>query len=185
MKKVLLLMGVLFIANFSYAQDSEIEKGIEKSITGVQIGILGASVYNEYKLTEKIALRSDVGLFLSGFATGKNIASEYTLVPYIGLQPKYYFNIESRAKKGRNIKNNGANYFSIQLDFLPDLFVISNKKNTKVQNQIHMIPTFGIRRNFAENFNYEFKAGYGLAYGFDDGTISGMPNLSFKVGYDL
>lgn len=177
-------MGVLFIVNFSYAQDYEIEKGIEKSVTGVQVGLLGASVYNEYKLTEKIALRSDVGLLL-GFSLGSRSTKGYELVPYIGLQPKYYFNIKERGEKEKNIKNNGANYFSIQLDFLPDLFVISNKKNTKVQNQIHMIPTFGIRRNFAENFNYEFKAGYGLAYGFDDGTMSGVPNLSFKVGYDL
>lgn len=180
MKKVLFIIGVILITNFSYAQNS----GVEKSITGLQIGILGTSIYNEYKLTNRIALRSDVGLIL-GFSLGSRSPKSYNLVPYIGVQPKYYFNIKERGEKEKNIKNNSANYFSLQLDYLPNLFIISNKKNQSIENQIHMIPTFGIRRNFAENFNYEFKVGFGIAYSLDNETTSGMPNLSFKVGYDL
>ena len=51
---------------------------------------------------------------------------------------------------------------------------------------ICLIPTWGLRRNFAQKFNYEFKAGLGigkiLQKGYDTQIV---PELSFKIGYDF
>ena len=103
------------------------------------------------------------------------------------LQPKFYYNIGRRAEKGKNTKNNGANYLGLQVRYIPNWFVISNTENVSLSNQINFIPTFGIRRNFSENFNYEFKAGlgYGTTFGEKFNNSGAVLDLSIKVGYDF
>ena len=58
MKKTITTLLFLAIINCSFAQNS----AIEKSITGIQIGFLGTNVYNETRLSNEIALRSQFGL---------------------------------------------------------------------------------------------------------------------------
>lgn len=48
MRKFVLALSII-ISVFTTAQEKE---GIEKSLTGVQIGILGANIYNEARLGE-------------------------------------------------------------------------------------------------------------------------------------
>ena len=64
MKKTILLSGILFISAFSNAQTSTSQNStVEKSVTGAQIGLFGLDIYNEAKLADKIALRSEASLF--------------------------------------------------------------------------------------------------------------------------
>lgn len=111
----------------------------------------------------------------------------FILIPSINFQPKFYYNINKRAEKGKNIKNNGANYFSIQTRYIPNWFAISNYKNVKVISSISFIPTYGLRRNFGKNFNYEFKVGLGYAttIGEEKNSSGTVLDLGFKVGYDF
>ncbi|MHA6697084.1 hypothetical protein [Chryseobacterium sp. A301] len=51
-----------------------------------------------------------------------------------------------------------------------------------------IVPSYGIRREFGTNFNYEFKVGFGYGFLLNSGfssTSGAMANLSFKVGYDF
>lgn len=183
MKKTILLLGMLSISALSNAQITT----VEKSITGAQIGLFGLDVYNEAKFADKVALRSEASLFPAIWGGDMYAKTGFAFYPAISLQPKYYYNIAKRAENGKNTKNNSANYLGLQVRYIPNWFVISNDKNLSLTNQINFIPTFGIRRNFAENFNYEFKAGfgYGTTIGNDKNLSGGILDLSIKIGYDF
>lgn len=165
------------------AQNSD----VEKNITGIQIGLFGLDLYNETKIANKTTLRAEASLFPAIWGGDLYGKTGFAFYPALTLQPKYYYNIPKRAENGKNIKNNSANYFGLQVRYIPDWFVISNDKNVSLSNQINFIPTYGFRRNFAENFNYEFKAGlgYGTTFGNDYNTSGAVLDLSIKIGYDF
>lgn len=159
---------------------------VTKSVTGIQVGFFGTEFYNESKLNTYFALRSEFALNFAFWAGYSYEKEGYALVPSLNIYPKYYYNIVKRGeKKSKNIANNGANYFSLQIKYFPNWFVISNYDNLGVSNQVSFIPTFGIRRNFARKFNYEFKIGYGLGYVFENKNWERVFDLGFKIGYDF
>ena len=183
MHKKLLFISISLITIYGKAQNS----GVEKNITGVQLGIFGLDLYNETKLANKTTLRAEASLFPAIWGGGLYAETGFAFYPALTVQPKYYYNIEQRAEKGKNIKNNAGNYFGLQVRYIPNWFVISNTKNLSLSNQINFIPTYGLRRNFAENFNYEVKAGfgYGRTFGNNFNESGAVLDLSIKVGYDF
>jgi hypothetical protein len=187
MIKQILLFCFLFTAIFAQAQDLI----IEKNVTGVQIGYFGLDIYHETRIADKISLRAELGLIPAiwgGDLYGNK--SGFALYPVFTLAPKYYYNLNRRVEKDKNIKNNAANYFAFQIRYLPG-WVISNHQDMELFNQIHFIPTYGLRRNFLKKFNYEFKVGVGYGFGRTeifgmDMNVSGLTgDLTFKVGYDF
>lgn len=195
MKRVLSIVFFMFFCSNINAQNDAVVGGVEKNIVGIQAGFFGVDIYDEFKLTNIISLRADFSLYggifyddMQEFITPLEYISEHkiTLTPILNLQPKIYYNIKGRAKRGRNIRNNGSNYFSLNIKYVPNWFVISSKNVTPV-TQLYFVPTFGIRRNFAKNFNYEFKVGLGggVAYLKNQNITSQFFELSFKIGYDF
>lgn len=183
MKKRILLSAFSLIAFLGKAQNTN----VEKNISGAQIGLFGLDLYNETRIVNKTTLRAEASLFPAIWGGDMYGKTGFAFYPSLTLQPKYYYNIGKRAEKGKNTKNNSANYFGLQVRYIPDWFVISNTKNVSLSNQINLIPTYGFRRNFAENFNYEFKAGlgYGTTLGNDYNTSGAVLDLSIKIGYDF
>jgi hypothetical protein len=161
MKKII-IASFLFSTIFAIAQESS----LEKKLFGVQLGIINTSFQYEARLARTIALRSEIGLELGFTTTNYNnpaIKDETStiLVPYISLEPRWYYNIDKRAKLGRNIKSNSANYFSLKTSYQSNKTPIFNSGTTDVVSAIYVIPKFGIRRAFAKHFNYEFSFGVG------------------------
>jgi hypothetical protein len=183
MKKKIYLFTFSIFSILGNTQNSN----VEKNITGIQIGLFGLDFYNETKIAKKITLRAEASLFPAIWGGDMYAKTGFAFYPALTLQPKYYYNISKRAENGKNTKNNSANYFGLQVRYIPDWFVISNTKNLRLSNQINIIPTYGFRRNFAENFNYEFKAGlgYGTTFGNDFNSSGAVIDLSIKVGYDF
>ena len=184
MKKLLILSTLFW--GFMVTSKCQ-ESGLEKNILGIQVGIIGIDFYNEYKLADKITLRSEVSLYPGVWGGSMYEKTGFMLHSGFTLQPKYYFNIDKRLQRGKNITNNSANYLSVQIRYIPDWLVISNYENIEIFNQLHFIPTFGIRRKFASNFNYEFKVGLGYGVSLDKSyKFSGTAfDLGFKLGYDF
>ena len=186
MKKTITALFLLAIINCSFAQNS----AIGKSITGIQIGFLGTNVYNETRLSNEIALRSQFGLNTGIFGGSIYDKTGFILYPEISIEPKWYYNVKERVQKNKNIKNNGANYYSVNIQYSPNWFEISNYNDLEVYNTLAIIPTWGFRRNFLENFNYEFKIGlgYGISYRDSENVNNekgAIMDLGFKVGYDF
>jgi hypothetical protein len=159
MKKIIYLLLVFSMSKNTFSQDI---KSVEKSIFSLHTGILGFWASNEARLTNSIALHSEIGLE-AGFSGGEiRSRNTFLLAPVITIEPRWYYNLEKRASKNKNIKNNGASFVTASINYYPDWFVISNNSNVIVYDQISIIPKWGIRRNIAESkFNYELGVGLG------------------------
>lgn len=182
MKKIFLL-GMICLSSFVFSQE---KASVKKSVTGIQVGFFGAELYNEARLSESFALRSQFELYPSIWGGDMYSKTGFALTPRISLTPKFYYNLQKRKDLGKNISNNSGNYLALKVEYIPDWFVISNTTDITVSETVSIIPTWGLRRNFAKNFNYEFKAGLGVGKILKKGySTQVIPELSFKIGYDF
>ena len=180
--KKLFVIALFHISVVGFAQDAT----VEKSVFNVQAGAFGAWINNEWGLSKEIALRTEFGLdmgIISDFASGSNVF----LAPVFTLEPRWYYNLEKRAAKSRKTANNTGNFLSLKTSYNPDSFVIGSVDNVRVQHQIFIIPTWGIRRHIGQHFNYE--AGIGLGYHqvlskvrYSDDSGPAL-NLHLRIGY--
>ncbi len=139
------------------------EIGIEKSVWGIQTLMFPLSIYNETKLTNSIALRSELSW---GFGwTGSyisNMSNSWAIIPYLNVEPRYYYNLEKRNKKGKRTDANSGNYLSLFSGFQPGFGITSEDVN--IHPMIYVIPSYGLRRNIGKHFNFE--AAFGIGYGW-------------------
>lgn len=164
---------------------------VEKSIFGVQTGLLGFWVHNEIKLTNQIALRSELGLDAGIFGGSFYDNTSFLLTPVITLSPRWYYNLNKRFSNSKKTKNNNANFLALKMSYNPDWFVISNSKNLRVVNQVSIIPTWGLRRIIGEHFTFETGIGVGYRYifakqaGFLKNESEAAGNLHLRIGYQF
>lgn len=180
MKKITLTIILCACTFISKAQ----ETNVEKSIYGAQIGVLGFYGYNESRLSNTIALRTELGLD-GGVYISKSFGNDFIFTPVITLEPRWYYNLEKRASKSKSIRRNSGNFLSLKVSYHPDLFVISSRRNTFVPNQISIIPTWGIRRNLGKKLNFETGIGIGYRRIFNKNYIDkneGVVNLHLRIG---
>lgn len=182
MKKLFLIL-LVYMGTLMYSQEKSLTKN---SFFGIQAGLFGLDIYNESGLSEQFVLRIEVDLTAGMWGGDLYSETGFALIPALSIAPKWYYNTNQRNNKSKNIKYNSANYFSAKLGFVPDWFVISNVSGIEVNPMISLIPTWGLRRNFAKNFNYELQLGLGVGKILKpDYPLQVVPNLSFKVGYDF
>lgn len=179
---ILILCGINLITN---AQDTS----VEKSIFGIQTGFLGIWAHNESKLLNQFALRSELGLDTGIFGSDVNDINGLLLVPTITLEPRWYYNLNKRETKSKRIDGNSGNFFSIKTTYHPDWFVISSEDNINFISDISIIPTWGIRRNISNHFNYEAGIGIGYVHYFEEDNVVLLDdndvtvNLHLRIGY--
>ncbi|KIX20216.1 hypothetical protein SY27_13825 [Flavobacterium sp. 316] len=185
MKRIFLTLifcGLTFIAK---AQNSS----VEKSTYGIQTGFLGIWAHNESKLSNSIALRTEIG-FDSGIWGGDFYdKTGFLMTPVITAEPRWYYNLNKRESKSKKIDGNSGNFVSLKTSYHPDWFVISNTDNINVISDISIIPTWGIRRSIGKHFNYEAGIGIGYRYifakqaGFLENENEAAANLHLRIGY--
>jgi hypothetical protein len=162
---------------------------VEQSTYGIQTGFLGLWVHNETKLTNSIALRSEIGLDSGIWGGDFYDGTGFLMTPVLSLEPKLYYNLNKRVSKSKRIDGNSGNFISLKTSYHPDWFVISNKDNISVISDISVIPTWGIRRNIGNHFNYETGVGIGYRYifakqaGFPKNKSEAAFNLHLRIGY--
>jgi hypothetical protein len=185
MKKALLLLLISLLSANLFSQEAN-PASVEKSIFGIQTGLLGVWVHNESRLSDQFALRSEIGLD-AGFRANSN-STLIGLIPVIRLEPRWYYNLDKRLAKGKKISNNSGNSLSLNLVYNPDLFVISNEKNINVISSIAFIPKWGIKRTYGKHFTFE--TGIGVGYSFysqkytrESGDVA--VDLHLRFGYTL
>lgn len=187
-KNLIKVLTLLFVVSFSYSQEDK-PASVEKSIFGIQTGFLGVWVHNESKLSNKIALRTELGLDLGIFGGSFYKKTGFLLLPVIKIEPRWYYNLSKRLSKQKNISNNSGNFLTLQTIYRPNWFVISNYDSLGIVNQISIIPTWGIKRNIGKHFNYETGIGIGYAYyfaksqGYKENFDEPTANLHLRIGY--
>ncbi|CAM1343570.1 hypothetical protein [Tenacibaculum amylolyticum] len=182
MIRILLSLTLCALTCIGYAQDAS----VEKSINGIQVGFLGAWAHREMKLSNEVALRIELGMDAGGWSGNYTPKSSFAMVPVLTLEPRWYYNLNKRASKSKDISRNSANFFTLQTSYHPDWFVISNNKSVRVNEQISIIPTWGIRRNLGKNFNYEAGIGIGYRHVIPNGVFRSIdPNIHLRIGYQF
>lgn len=180
MKKLIIAFTLLFTLTSITAQDAS----VENSFYGIQTGLLGIWIHNETKLANEFALRTEIGLDSEIFINNNDF--DFFLTPVLTLEPRWYYNLNKRQDKSKKIKYNSGNFLSLDVSYNPDLFVISGIRNAFVENQVSIIPKWGIRRSIGR-FNYEVGIGIGYRYvfeGFNKGSDIAA-DLHLRIGYQL
>jgi hypothetical protein len=185
MKKYILALLFLGFAAVGQAQNAS----VEKSLYGIQTGFLGLWVHNEHKLTNTLALRSEIGLEAGVFKGNLFRKTGYEIVPVITLEPRWYYNLGKRLRKGKSIANNSGNFVSLQVNYYTNRAVISNYNIYNPDSGIEIIPTWSIRRSIGNHFNFE--AGIGVGYQhifakqaeFSSDENNAAVNLNLRIGY--
>jgi hypothetical protein len=179
MKKILIALILCGLTIFTKGQ----ETSVEKSIFGVQTGLLGIWIHNESRLTNEISLRSELGFDSGIFGGSFYNKTGFIMTPVITAEPRWYYNLEKRVSKSKNIKNNSGDFIGMKISYNPDWFVISNYDNLKVVNQVSIIPKWGIRRVYGEHFSFE--AGFGVGYRYIFAKSAGYLENESEVALDL
>lgn len=187
MKKTILTITICLLTLIAKSQDAS----VEKSTYGIQTGLLGIWVHNESRLSNQIALRSELGLDTGIYGNDVNNVNGYLLAPTITLEPRWYYNLNKRVGKSRRIDGNSGNFISIKTTYHPDWFVISNEQNINFITDISIIPTWGIRRHIGNHFTYEAGIGIGYIHYFKKDHVIALTepdvalNLHLRMGYRL
>lgn len=165
MKKIYLTIITVLLLQPVIAQQNQSTSSVEKSLFNFQIGTVGIFINNETRISDRWALRSEIGFDMWYYETYTTYDSDKGVLfaPSISLEPRWYYNLKKRAEKGKHIENNSASFVTLGIKCYPDLFTIGGPDNLYVPNQLSVIPKWGIRRAIAKsNFNYE--AGIGIGY---------------------
>ena len=178
--KIAMLAIILLMASKITAQNTS----VEKSIFGIQTGFLGIWVHNEFRLSNKIALRSEIGLD-TGYRDGGGYDNVIAMTPVLTIEPRWYYNLYKRYNKGKNTANNSANFVALKVSYNPDWFTISNKDDISIIDQVSIVPYWSIRRSIGNHFNYETGFGIGYKYIFYDNQTIGdvAAELHLRIGY--
>jgi chromosomal replication initiation ATPase DnaA len=181
------LITLLFVLTFGTKSISQNKGTLEKSIYGAETGFLGFWINNETRLVSNLSLKSELGLDAGFFGGASDTKIGNVLVPVITLEPRYYYNIEKRARNNRTTSNNSANFIALNLKYQPDLFVVSNSNVDAIAN-ISIVPKWSIRRNLGNHFHYE--TGFGLGYRYflentnsEKGEMAA--DLHLRIGYNF
>jgi len=184
-KKIIYLsLGIIF-CQLTNAQNAS----VEKTVYGIQIGAFGIWGNLESRLTNSIALRSEIGLDSGIWGGSFYPKTGYIITPVLTLEPRLYYNLNARIKKSRNIRNNSGNFISLKTSYHPDWFAISNYDNVQIVPDLSIIPTWGIRRSISKHFNYETGIGIGYVYyfaknsGYSSNSSDATINLHLRIGY--
>lgn len=183
--KMIITLSIFLITFFTNAQNAS----VEKSTYGIQTGILGIWAHREVKLTNQIALRQEIGMDAGFWAGSFYPKNGYLMTPVITLEPRWYYNLNKRISKSRNIRGNSGNFLSVKTSYNPNWFVISNYDNIQIADQISIIPTWGIKRNIGNHFTYETGIGIGYRYifaknvGYLENQSETALNLHLRLGY--
>ena len=186
MKKTLLILTLCGLTLIAKSQNTS----VEKSTFGLQTGVLGIWAYNEAKLSNTIVLRTEIGFDFGIWETTfyDDYDSPFLLTPVIVIEPRYYYNLKKRSENSKRIDGNSGNFIALKTSYHPEL-AIFNTDDAPVVSDFAIIPTWGIRRNIGDHFNYE--AGLGVGYSHTFAERAGYSkdkselelNMHLRIGY--
>lgn len=189
MKKSFVLAFVLM----SFVVKAQEEVSVEKDLNSVQAGLISLSYQKEIRLDRKMTLKSEIGL-ISGssvieYSDGQKEKS-FLIVPFVSVEPRWYYGLDRRNRLGKDTKNNSSNYFSLLTTFSSTRTALVNTKDFETAPSLDIIPEYGIRRSIGKRFYAEYSVGIGYRHNFlkKEYFYSIAENdvvfdLQFKLGY--
>lgn len=179
----LLFLGLLF-----QGVDAQNE-GVSKSVWGIQTGLLGTWGYNEARLSNEIALRTELGFDGGFFLSSWYDEDIVVFTPVVAVEPRWYFSLKKRQQKSRKVFRNTGNFLSLKTSFHPGGMEVSNVEGVSLVPDISIVPTWGIRRHIGQHFSFETGIGVGwqCAFwkneGYSENESDVALNLHLRFGY--
>jgi len=165
------------------AQEKPLEKHFEAGVH-----LLGVGISYEYPIIDQLTVLGKAQYQMGIFGNSDYV--DYIASLSLGIESRYYYNYNKRVQKGKNVKHNAANFFSLGFDYMPDLLTsTSSSDNIIVEKSSHLSPMWNIRRNIGQsNFNYE--AGIGLDFykiHYDNAPTENRtgPAIRLSIGYNF
>ena len=97
-------------------------------------------------------------------------------------------NLKKRYQNSKIIDGNSGNFIALKTSYHPE-WALFNTDDAPVVSDFAIIPTYGIRRNIGEHFNFEAGIGAGYSYTFAERSgyskdESGIElNMHLRIGY--
>lgn len=169
-------------------------------LISAHINVLGVGVNYERAITDKITILGNANYSIIGLSGNRdNFDTDSTVK--LGLEGRYYYNFDRRISKGKSTINNSANFVGLKFDYFTD-WLSTYQGMGKDDDFAKLTVNYGIKRNFAKNFFYEFNFGAGFLidtyypyrvsvngsdwiYSDKETEIIFIPELGFKVGYNF
>ena len=111
-----ILINLLLISFFTNAQGVS----VDNSTYGIQTGLLGVWAHNESKLSNSIALRSELGFDAGFWLNDLYNVNGFIMAPVITAEPRWYYNLNKRKNKSRRTDGNSGNFLSLKTSYHPD-----------------------------------------------------------------
>lgn len=192
MKKLYIILICCLSYGVTTAQNETTPKAsVEKSVFGVQIGFLGVWANSEFRLSNSIALRTELGLD-SGVFGGTYYENNvnFLLYPTLTLEPRFYYNLKKRVRKSRSIANNSGNFIALKLNYTPDWFTITNYQyDIDIAESYAILVKWGIKRTLWKHFTYEAGIGFGYRryflkqHNYQPNKSEAALDLHLRIGY--
>lgn len=177
-KHALLLLLISVTINSKAQDTTSVEQVKTVSNHSVSTEILALTYNYEYALGTKCSILGRLGL-QSGLNYNSTFGTRYTIHPGISIEPRYYYNLTKRGRKGKRTIKNSANYLALTSWYIFDPIV--EHKSTGISSII-IAPNWGIRRVYGNAFLLEFNTG--ISYSIDEyKTEDWNLLLNLRVGY--
>ena len=188
------LLFTLLLSSSLFAQEKATD------LISAHINVLGVGANYEKAITDKITILGNVNYSTINFSgTGDGLDMDFTVK--LGLEGRYYYNFDRRISKGKSTLNNSANFIGLKFDYYTD-WLSTYQGMGKDDDFAKLVVNYGIKRNFATKFFYEFNFGAGILidtyypfktsvngsnwiYSDKETNIDFIPELGFKVGYNF
>lgn len=170
MKKISILF-VLTLSIFCFSQEKATD------LFNLKAGFIGGWIGYEKALSSEITLNGEVG-YEGGLYYSSMLGNDlnYIFSTTLSLEGRYYYNFNRRIEKGKNTRNNAANYLGLEATYTPDWGTSSSVDNISILRTFTLIPKYGFRRNISDKFNFEFSVGPGYQWteSRNDGLVLGV-----------
>ena len=146
----------------------------------LDLGGQGIGPSYESRLSNKITLDISAGVGGGYDITEGSLVLDY-LKPafYFSLTPKYFYNRQTRADKGRETRFNSGNYIGARLKY-----AAPNHRNSDfTRNSILINLHWGIQRAISRHWTFNFHIGAGYARDIDNGVGTIYPAIDVKFSY--
>lgn len=118
----------------------------------------------ERKIGDEFTIEAGIDFSFDAYYEDDNVFEDYALVinPTIHVEPRYYYNLEKRYRRGRNVTYNSASYIGIFSELRMNPLIEEKNGIDPVYDRFVVGPVWGIQRNLGRRGYFNFNFGYGL-----------------------
>lgn len=129
-----------------------------------KISILPLGYAYERKIADEFTIEAGVDFSFDIYYDEAEDLDNNALVvnPTIHLEPRYYYNLQRRYQRGRNVSFNAASYIGVYSELRMNPLIEENNGFWPVYDRFKIGPAWGIQRNLGRRGYLNFNLAYGL-----------------------